>query len=78
MISRPKKIGVIGLGNMGRGIARNLIEAGNDVYAWDTDEAARKPFLRTATFFIRTVVSMVTRARAYQCHRRLSPIQQLP
>ena len=49
MSSRPRKIGVIGLGNMGRGIARNLIEAGNDVYAWDIDETAREPFLRTAT-----------------------------
>lgn len=47
--ARPKKIGVIGLGNMGRGIARNLIKAGDDVFAWDTDEAARAPFLGTAT-----------------------------
>jgi 3-hydroxyisobutyrate dehydrogenase len=44
-----KKIGVIGLGNMGRGIAKNLIQAGNDVYVWDTSEVARKPYVKTAT-----------------------------
>ena len=44
-----KKIGVIGLGNMGRGIAKNLIRAGNDVYVWDTSEVARKPYIKTAT-----------------------------
>ncbi len=47
--ARPKRIGVIGLGNMGRGIARNLIKAGAEVFAWDIDEAARAPFLGTAT-----------------------------
>lgn len=36
----PRKIGVIGLGNMGRGIANNLVRAGNDVFAWDIAEAA--------------------------------------
>ena len=49
MTTRPKKIGVIGLGNMGRGIARNLIRAGNEMLVWDIAEAARAPFLRTAT-----------------------------
>jgi 3-hydroxyisobutyrate dehydrogenase len=49
MTTRPRRIGVIGLGNMGRGIARNLVKAGNDVFVWDIDEAARKPFLGTAT-----------------------------
>ncbi len=44
-----KKIGVIGLGNMGRGIAKNLIKAGNDVFVWDLAEAARKPYAKTAT-----------------------------
>ena len=44
-----KKIGVIGLGNMGRGIAKNLIQAGNDVYVWDSSEVARKPYVKTAT-----------------------------
>jgi len=45
----PKKIGVIGLGNMGRGIAKNLIKAGNDVFVWDVAEAARAPYAETAT-----------------------------
>lgn len=44
-----KKIGVIGLGNMGRGVAKNLIKAGNDVFVWDVAEAARKPYGKTAT-----------------------------
>ena len=35
-----KKIGVIGLGNMGRGIAKNLIKAGNRVFVWDLEEKA--------------------------------------
>ena len=43
------KVGVIGLGNMGRGIAKNLIKAGNDVFVWDALEAARKPYAKTAT-----------------------------
>ena len=49
MAIRPGKIGVIGLGNMGRGIAKNLVKAGNDVFVWDIAEAARAPFLDTAT-----------------------------
>ena len=44
-----KKIGVIGLGNMGRGIAKNLIKAGNDVFAWDVSEEACKPYTKKAT-----------------------------
>ncbi len=44
-----QKIGVIGLGNMGRGIAKNLILAGNDVYVWDISEVAREPYAKTAT-----------------------------
>lgn len=37
-------IGVIGLGNMGRGIADNLIKSGREVLAWDAAAPARKPF----------------------------------
>ncbi|MDP6645059.1 MAG: NAD(P)-dependent oxidoreductase [Rhodospirillales bacterium] len=47
--SKPAKIGVIGLGNMGRGIAGNLIRAGHHVHAWDIADAARKPFAKSAT-----------------------------
>jgi len=46
---RASRIGVIGLGNMGRGIAKNLVNAGNDVFVWDIAEAARQPFSQTAT-----------------------------
>jgi len=49
MTTRTRKIGVIGLGNMGRGIAKNLVRAGNEVFVWDIAEAARAPFLGTAT-----------------------------
>lgn len=45
----PKKVGVIGLGNMGRGIAGNLIKAGHQVHVWDIDEAARKRFANRAS-----------------------------
>lgn len=44
-----RKIGVIGLGNMGGGIAKNLIKAGKDVFVWDIAKAARKPYAQTAT-----------------------------
>lgn len=44
-----KRIGVIGLGNMGRGVANNLIKSGNDVFVWDINEAARKPYANRAT-----------------------------
>jgi 3-hydroxyisobutyrate dehydrogenase len=47
--STPKKIGVIGLGNMGKGIAKNLIKAGNNVFVWDLEETACKPFEKIAT-----------------------------
>ena len=47
--TKAQKIGVIGLGNMGRGIAKNLIKAGNDVYVWDVAEAAREPYAKSAT-----------------------------
>src|SRR5436190_18400596 len=37
----PRDTAVIGLGNMGRGIARNLDRAGQLAAAWDIAEAAR-------------------------------------
>lgn len=43
------KIGVIGLGNMGGGIARNLIKAGHQVHVWDISENALKPFAKKAS-----------------------------
>jgi 3-hydroxyisobutyrate dehydrogenase len=39
-----QKVGVIGLGNMGYGIAGNLIDAGFPVAVWDIRPEALKPF----------------------------------
>ena len=47
--TRPAKIGVIGLGNMGRGITKNLIKAGHKVFAFDSNPDACTPFAKTAT-----------------------------
>ena len=33
-------VGVIGLGNMGRGICKNIAKSGHDVLVWDVSEAA--------------------------------------
>lgn len=35
-------VGVIGLGNMGRGIAKNISKAGHKLLVWDVSEEARK------------------------------------
>ena len=43
-----KTVGVIGLGNMGRGIAKNIRLAGHDQMVWDVSEAARNAFAETA------------------------------
>ncbi len=43
-----KTVGVIGLGNMGRGIARNIASAGHSLMAWDVAEPARAAFAATA------------------------------
>jgi 3-hydroxyisobutyrate dehydrogenase len=37
-------VGVIGLGNMGRGIARNIARGGHDLLVWDMSEDVRAPF----------------------------------
>ena len=34
-------VGVIGLGNMGRGICKNIAKAGHDLLVWDVSETAR-------------------------------------
>lgn len=43
-----RTVGVIGLGNMGAGIARNIARAGHDLVVWDTTEEARNAFGETA------------------------------
>ncbi len=40
-------VGVVGLGNMGSGIARNIAKAGHRLMVWDEAEAARGPFADT-------------------------------
>ena len=42
-----KTVGVIGLGNMGRGIARNIAKAGQNLMVWDRLEEAREAFAGT-------------------------------
>ncbi len=41
---RPPKVGVVGLGNMGRGIAVNLAKALRSIAVWDVAPAARARF----------------------------------
>lgn len=36
------KVGIIGLGNMGRGITKNIAKAGHEVMIWDMSEPARE------------------------------------
>ena len=43
-----KTVGVIGLGNMGRGIAKNIAGAGHSLMVWDVAEPARAQFAGTA------------------------------
>ena len=43
-----KTVGVIGLGNMGGGIARNLAKAGHTVHAWDIAIGSRNKLKRVA------------------------------
>ena len=47
--SKTEFVGVIGLGNMGGGIARNLISAGHHVLVWDIADEAVNEFSRKAT-----------------------------
>jgi len=47
--SKTEFVGVIGLGNMGGGIARNLIKAGHHVLVWDIADGAMNKFSRKAT-----------------------------
>ena len=43
-----KTVGVVGLGNMGSGIARNIARGGHSLMAWDVAESARAAFSSTA------------------------------
>jgi 3-hydroxyisobutyrate dehydrogenase len=41
---KTQSVGVVGLGNMGGGVARNFHKAGVPLFVWDIAEAARRPF----------------------------------
>lgn len=41
-------VGIVGVGNMGRGIARNFIRAGRATAVWDVSETARNAFAADA------------------------------
>lgn len=43
-----EKVGVVGLGNMGRGIAKNIGKGQHSLLVWDTDEQARQSFENSA------------------------------
>lgn len=43
-----RKVGVIGLGNMGRGIAKNIAKSGRELLVWDMSESARDTFAESA------------------------------
>lgn len=57
-------VGVIGLGNMGRGIASNLGKGDRDVLVWDVAEAARLPFRDRPGFAIAAPDEMARRCEA--------------
>jgi 3-hydroxyisobutyrate dehydrogenase len=57
-------VGVIGLGNMGRGIASNLGKTDRDVYVWDAVEAARARFKDRAGFAIAPPGEMARKCQA--------------
>lgn len=42
-----KTVGVIGLGNMGQGIAKNIAKSSHDLLVWDLSETARNAFAKT-------------------------------
>ena len=46
---KKRTVGVVGLGNMGSGITRNLAKAGHNVLVWDIRKETRKKFDNIAT-----------------------------
>ena len=47
--TKKRTVGVVGLGNMGSGITRNLAKAGHNVLVWDIRKESRKKFDDIAT-----------------------------
>ena len=48
---RDVEVGVVGLGNMGAGIAACFVRVGVSVAVWDTNETALGPFRGRATVY---------------------------
>ena len=48
-----RTVGVVGLGNMGSGIARNLARAGHNVLVWDITKETRKKFDNIAHYHLK-------------------------
>jgi 3-hydroxyisobutyrate dehydrogenase len=59
-----KKVGVVGLGNMGGGVARNFRKAGTPLMVWDIAPAARNAFMETAGVEIAPPGKMAARCDA--------------
>lgn len=53
-----EKVGVVGLGNMGGGIARNLLKAGVPLAVWDAAPAAREAFRESEGIAVETPGAM--------------------
>ena len=52
------KVGVIGLGNMGKGIANNYVRASVPLAVWDISQAAIKPFRKIQNIEVAKPVEM--------------------
>ena len=59
-----QKVGVVGLGNMGGGIARNFKNAGVPLMVWDVSPEARNKFMETAGVEIATPGAMAAQCTA--------------
>ncbi len=59
-----KVVGVIGLGNMGRGVATNLGKPDREVYVWDVAEAARARFEDKPGFIVAPPGEMAKKCEA--------------
>ena len=46
---KKRTVGVVGLGNMGSGITRNLAKAGHNVLVWDINKEVQTTFVNIAT-----------------------------
>ena len=55
------KLGVIGLGNMGRGIANNVAQAGYETAVWDIARRATRPFEGRARITVTEPAAMARR-----------------